>query len=72
MSDDFIKEAKSFRSQMKWCSIMCWIVTLVFIFMPTKNPEAGLDWIIIPIGGTVFSLIYFKMDSQIKEYEKLN
>lgn len=70
MSEEFIKEAKNFRMQMKWCSIICWVATLVFIFMP-KNPNAGIDWVIVPIGGCIFNLIYLKMDSQIKEYEKL-
>ncbi len=70
MSEEFIKEAKNFRMQMKWCSIICWVATLVFIFIP-KNPNAGIDWVIVPIAGGIFNLIYLKMDSQIKEYEKL-
>ena len=70
MSEEFIKEAKNFRMQMKWCSIICWVATLVFIFMP-KNPNTGIDWVIVPIGGCIFNLIYFKMDKQIKEYENL-
>lgn len=72
MSEEFIKEAKNFRMQMKWCSIICWVATLVFIFIPFKNPNAGIDWVIVPIGGGIFNLIYFKMDKQIKEYENLN
>ena len=70
MSEEFIKEAKNFRMQMKWCSIICWIATLAFIFIPKTN-NTDMDWVIIPIGGGIFNLIYFKMDSQIKEYEKL-
>ena len=70
MSEEFIKEAKNFRRQMKWCSIMCWVATLPFIFIiPQSNDK---DWLIIPIGGFIFSLIYFNMDKQIKEYEKIN
>ena len=45
MSEEFIKEAKNFRTQMKWCSIMCWVATLAFIFMPT--PKGDYDWIIL-------------------------
>ena len=70
MSDEFIKEAKNFRMQMKWCSIICWVATLVFIFVPKTN-NTDMDWVIIPIGGGIFNLIYLKMDKQIKEYEKL-
>jgi hypothetical protein len=70
MSEEFIKEAKNFRMQMKWCSIICWVATLVFIFVPKTN-NTDMDWVIIPIGGGIFNLIYFKMDKQIKEYEKL-
>lgn len=69
MSEEFIKEAKNFRMQMKWCSIICWVATLVFIFIP-KNADAGMDWVIVPIGGGIFNLIYFKMDKHITEYEK--
>lgn len=71
MSEEFIKEAKNFRMQMKWCSIICWVATLVFIFVP-KNADVDMDWVIVPIGGGIFNLIYFKMDKQIKEYEKIN
>lgn len=72
MSEEFIKEAKNFRRQMKWSAIICWIATLIFIFAPNKNPDSGLDWILIPIGGTILTIIYFNMDSNIKKYEKLN
>lgn len=70
LSEEFIKEAKNFRMQMKWCSIMCWLATLAFIFIPAKNPD--MSWTIIPIGGTIFTFIYFNMDKNIKEYEKKN
>jgi FtsH-binding integral membrane protein len=70
MTKETLKEAKNFRMQMKWCSIMCWIATLVFIFVPKTNNE-DIDWVIIPIGATIFSLIYFKMNAHINEYEKL-
>lgn len=70
LSEEFIKEAKNFRMQMKWCSIICWLATLAFIFIPAKNPD--MSWTIIPIGGTIFTFIYFNMDKNIKEYEKKN
>lgn len=68
----FIEDAKNFRKQMKWCSIICWIATLAFVFVPTKNQNAGYDWVIIPVGGVIFTIIYFNMDSNIKKYEKLH
>lgn len=71
MSEEFIKEAKNFRMQMKWCSIICWVATLVFIFVLKNNTDTDMDWVIIPIGGAIFNLIYFKIDAQITEYEKL-
>lgn len=70
MSPETLKEAKNFRMQMKWCSIICWIATLVFIIMP-KNPDAGMDWVIVPIGGGIFTVIYFNMRSMINKYESL-
>lgn len=71
MSEETLKEAKNFRMQMKWCSILCWLATLPFIFIPIKNPNASYDWIIIPIGAVIFSIIYFNMNSMITKYEKL-
>ena len=70
MSEETLKEAKNFRMQMKWCSIMCWVATLVFIFVPKTN-NTDMDWVIIPIGGGIFNLIYFKMDNMITKYENL-
>ncbi len=69
MSDEFIKEAKNFRMQMKWCSIICWVATLAFVFIPTKNADHG--WTIISIAGTVFTFCYFSMNKNIKRYEAL-
>lgn len=71
MSEEFIKEAKNFRMQMKWCSIICWLATLAFIFIPSKNTNDDLSWTIIPVGGTIFTFIYFSMDKNIKRYEEL-
>ena len=69
LTKEFIKEAKNFRRQMKWCSIMCWVATLAFIFIPT-NPNTSMEWIIVPIGGTILTFIYFSMDKNIKQYER--
>jgi len=71
MTEEFIKEAKNFRRQMKWVSIMCWVATLAFITLPFKNPNADYDWVIVPVGAVIFSIIYFSMDSNIKKYEEL-
>jgi L-asparagine transporter-like permease len=71
MSEEFIKEAKNFRMQMKWCSILCWVVTLICIFIPFKNPNADSSWTIIPVAGTIFTFIYFNMDKNIRQYEEL-
>jgi hypothetical protein len=66
MSKEFIKEAKNFRMQMKWCSIMCWATTA---FLTYKAPGQLNDWGIIAFGAMVFTIIYFKMDKQIIDYE---
>lgn len=68
LSKEFIKEAKNFRMQMKWCSIMCWVATIAFVFMAPENSDLG--WTIVPFGGLIFTLCYFSMDKNIKEYEK--
>lgn len=71
MSVEFIKEAKNFRMQMKWCSIICWIATLALVFIPSKNTNDDFSWTIIPVGGIIFTFIYFSMDKNIKRYEEL-
>jgi amino acid transporter len=73
MSESFIEEAKNFRRQMKWSSIISWIATLVFLFNynDTPNLQEDLSWVIIPIGAVILTIIYFSMDSNIKQYEKL-
>ena len=69
MSPDTLKEIKNFTRQMKWCSIMCWFATALFLFLPVKNPNADLGWTIIPVGATIFTFIYFHLSSKIREYE---
>jgi len=43
MSEDFIKEAKNFRKQMKWCSIICWVATAIFIYNYYSKPSLQND-----------------------------
>lgn len=72
LTKEFIDDAKNFRKQLKWMSIICWIFTLVFIFVPNNNENEDYSWLIITFGGAIFTVLYFKMDSKIKEFEKLN
>lgn len=69
---EFIEDAKDFRKQLKWMSIICWIATLVFIFAPDKKENEDYSWIIITLGGAIFTVLYLSMDSKIKDLEKLN
>lgn len=69
MENEFIKEAKNFKRQMKWCSIMCWITTFILSYKAFN--QIG-DWGIVIIGGIVFTIIYFKMRKQIRDYEQQN
>ena len=66
MSEEFIKEAKNFKRQMKWCSIMCWIAT---IFLTYKAPDKIDVLGIITFGAIVFTIIYFNMSKNISSYE---
>ena len=47
---EFIGDAKNFRKQLKWMSIICWIATLVFIFAPDNKENEDYSWIIITLG----------------------
>ena len=67
MSEEFIKEAKNFKRQMKWCSIMCWFATALLTY---KAPDKIDGWGIITLGGIVFTIIYFNMSKNISSYEK--
>ena len=67
LSEEFIKEAKNFRMQMKWCSIMCWVATALLTYKASDKID---EWGIITFGGIVFTIIYFNMNKNIKEYEK--
>lgn len=68
MSEEFIKEAKNFRMQMKWCAIISMVASA---FLTYKAPEKIGEWGIIAFGGIAFIFIYFNMNKNIKEYEKL-
>lgn len=69
MSPETLKEIKNFTRQMKWCSVMCWLATLAFVFIPNENTKTDLSWTIIPVGGVILTFIYFHLSFKIKEYE---
>jgi hypothetical protein len=74
MNHEFLKEAKNFRTQVKWCSLICWAGTLVFgyeYFIGNKGVREDLSWVIVPIGAVILSMIYFNMNNNIKKYEQL-
>ncbi len=71
MFEEQLKDAKNFKFQMGVCAILCFLATLLFIFfLDTK--EKDNDWSIIPVGGIIFTVIYFNMRNVIKKYENLN
>jgi len=72
LTKEFIGDAKNFRKQLKWMSIICWIFTLVFIFAPNNKENEDYSWIVITFGGAIFTVLYLNMNSKIKEFEKLN
>lgn len=75
MNQEFLNEAKNFRMQMKWSSIICWIGSAIFAygwFTGNKGVREDFTWMIIPIGGIILSGIYFSMNKNIKKYEQLN
>lgn len=75
MNQEFLKEAKNFRTQMKWCLLICWAATLIFgyeYFGGNKALHEDLTWLIVPIGAIILSKIYFSMNGNIKKYEDLS
>ena len=66
MSEEFIKDAKNFKRQMKWCSIMCWFAAALLTY---KAPDKIDGWGIITFGAIVFTVIYFNMSKNISSYE---
>lgn len=74
MTQEALKEAKNFKIQMKWCSIIGGIASLIFIGGAINGNKGMLEdfsWVIIPIGTLVFTGIYFHMKSLIQQYEDL-
>jgi hypothetical protein len=74
MTQETLDEAKNFKKQMKWCSIIGTIASLVFIGGAINGNKGILEdftWVIIPIGTLVFTGIYFNMKSLIQQYEDL-
>jgi hypothetical protein len=51
---------------MGWCSVLSWAATLSLAF---KAPEKIDDWMVIPFGAIVFTIIHFKMSMLISEYK---
>lgn len=73
MMEEFIKEYKHFAKQMFIISIICWVVSLIFIlFIPEKKLLDDLSWCIVPIGAVIFTLIYINCKKNIKKYEEIN
>lgn len=68
MSPETLKEAKNFKTQMLVCSIICWLFIGFFAIM---KPEALAEVMIVPIGGIILTIIYFRMKNMIDKYEKL-
>ena len=66
MSEEFIKEAKNFRMQMRACSIMCWFATALLTY---QAPDKLGDWGIIMFGAIVFTIIWRNMSKNITSYE---
>jgi hypothetical protein len=67
MSEEFIKEAKSFRTQAKWCAVLCWIATAIFTYFAYQKIE---EWGIVTFGAIIFTVIYFNINKNIRDYEK--
>ena len=40
MSEEFIKEAKNFKRQMKWCAIISWIATAFLSYKASDKIDA--------------------------------
>ena len=73
MNEEFLKEAKHFRKQVKWSAIACWVFTVVVLIMYQTGDHLRKDysWVLVPFCGVILTLAYFNMDSHIKKYEEL-
>jgi hypothetical protein len=61
-----MEKSYNFKMQMGWCSVLSWAATLSLAF---KAPEKIDDWMVIPFGAIVFTIIHFKMSMLISEYK---
>ena len=68
MSKSFISEARKFRNEMFWVSILLWIVAGIFIYFKSEHVEPCT---LITIGAIITSLICNSMHCNIVKYEKL-
>lgn len=73
MNEEFLKEARHFRKQVKWSAIACWVFTVVVLIMYQTEDHLRKDysWVLFPFCGVILALCYFNMDSHIKKYEEL-
>jgi purine-cytosine permease-like protein len=62
-----MKEQKNFKMQMGWCAVMSWVATLLLAY---KVPATVEEWMILPFGAIIFTLIHFKMSLLIEDVEK--
>jgi hypothetical protein len=59
-----MEKSYNFKMQMGWCSVLSWAAISSF-----KAPEKIDDWMVIPFGAIVFTIIHFKMSMLISEYK---
>jgi hypothetical protein len=50
-----MEKSYNFKMQMGWCSVLSWAATLSLAF---KAPEKIDDWMVIPFGAIVFTIIH--------------
>lgn len=68
MTESTLKEAKSFRNQMGFCSVFAFVA---YAFICYINPK-GAEAVIMPIAGLIFGIIYLNMRGMIRKYENSN
>jgi purine-cytosine permease-like protein len=70
MSPETLKEAKHFKTQAGWCALLMWVASAAMTYMSINKPT-DMDWVIVPVGAGIFTVIYFNMRSMINKYESL-
>jgi hypothetical protein len=60
-----MEKSYNFKMQMGWCSVLSWAATLSLALKPQRK----IDWMVIPFGAIVFTIIHFKMSMLISEYK---